>query len=432
MSAVYLKQVGFTFVVRILSVLISLIYVPLVLGYLNQEKYGIWLTLTTVVNWIRLFDVGIGNGMRNKLAEAIAMQQTHQGRAIISTTYVVLGSIFVGVLAVFLLLNPLISWQWIVNSTIITNGELVRLMTVVVSFIVIGFILQPVSLVYAAHGNSSAGGLIQLLISLVSLVLIWLVSIYGAKGNIYLLAWIITGVPVIIYFLVTLYTFIYRYPKLCPSFKLSRLHGSGDLFHLSAQFFVVQITATVLFSSIPFVVAQLFNPNMVTIFNIANTIYNLPIMVISLITAPLLPLVTQAYAKRDYHWITSMLNRMKIISLCIASGTILMTIVSPFIYKLWIGGKVLIPMRLSVAICVYTIINVMVNPYSVVMNGIGRIRILVLLAPVGIVMFITLSIVLTKLLNDVVSISIALSLTSIVGLIVLPREIKKQLHSDGC
>ena len=100
---------------------------PLVLGFLNQEKYGIWITLTTVVNWIRLLDVGMGNGMRNKLAEAIALKQFHQGRIYVSTTYGVLGSIFLLVLFVFYFVNPYLNWQGILNTIAISPSELVRL-----------------------------------------------------------------------------------------------------------------------------------------------------------------------------------------------------------------------------------------------------------------------------------------------------------------
>lgn len=425
LSAIYFKQVGKTTIIKSLSVLISLMYVPLVLGFIDIEKYGIWVTLTTVVTWIRLLDVGMGNGMRNKLAEAIALKQYQQGRVYVSTTYGILGGIFILVLLVFYFVNPFLNWQGILNSALISPSELVKLTGIVVSFIVLGFILQPVTLVYAAHGDSATGGFIQLVISFVSLLLISLVSAFSAKGNIILLGWVVTGVPVLIYIAVSVYTFLYKYPQLRPSFKLIKISESGNLLRLSAQFFVVQITATILYSSIPFVVAQLFSPNEVTVFNIANSIFNLPIMLISLIVAPVLPLVTQAYANQDYTWIRSMLKKMNMVSLLIVAGTIIMIIISNFIYHVWIGNKVIIPFNLSVAIGIYTIINVLVTPFSTFINGIGKIRILVMLAPLGIGMFIGGSILLAKLMGDVVAISIALSLSSVLGLIVVPLELRK-------
>jgi len=429
MSAIYVKQVGSSFVIRILSVIISLMYVPLMLGYLNQEKYGIWITLATIVNWIRLLDIGLGGGMRNKLAESIALKHDQKGRIYVSTTYGILGGIFLFVLLIFYIVNPFLNWQGILNSTMISATELVVITNIVVTFIVLGFILQPVTLVYAAHGNSAAGGFIQLIISTISLLLLWLVSIYTIKGNIILLAWIVTGIPVMVYLAVSVYTFAYKYPHLRPSFKFIKISESKKMLHLSVQFFITGITATIIFASIPFVVTQLFSPKEVTVFTIANSIFNLPIMVISLITAPIQPLVTQAYAKCDYSWIRIMLRKMNIVSLLVVASTILMVIISPFIYHIWIRDKVSIPFNLSVAIGIYTIISVLVNPFSTFINGIGKVRILVIMAPIGIGMFIGLSIILSKMMGDVIAISIALSLTSVVGLFVIPLELRKYLSS---
>jgi O-antigen/teichoic acid export membrane protein len=425
LSAIYLKQVGSTLVIRVFSVLISLVYVPLVLGYLNQEKYGIWITLTTVVNWIRLLDVGMGNGMRNKLAEAVTLNQFEKGRVYVSTTYGILGAIFFMVLLVFYFVNPLLNWQAILNSTLISSIELINLTYVVVTLIVIGFILQPVTLIYAAHGNSVAGGIIQLIISSVSLLMIWLVVKFSTEGNILLLAWIVTGIPVLIYIAVSAYTFLFKYPHLKPSLKLIKISESKNLIRLSIQFFVVQITATIIMTSIPFVVAQLFSPNEVTLFNIANSIFTVPVMFIGLIAAPILPLVTQAYTKQDYSWIRSMLKKMNLFSLLIIVGTILLIIISPFIYRIWIGGQVAIPFKLSVTIGIYAIIIVFMTPFSTFINGIGKIRILVILAPLSIGMFIGFSVLLSKLLNNVIGVPLALIITSIVGLIVIPIKLNK-------
>ena len=53
------------------SMIMGYIYVPIVLSFLGTEKYGIWSTLLTILSWISYFDIGIGNGLRNKLAESI-------------------------------------------------------------------------------------------------------------------------------------------------------------------------------------------------------------------------------------------------------------------------------------------------------------------------------------------------------------------------
>ena len=82
---------------------------------------------------------------------------------------------------------------------------------------------------------------------------------------------------------------------------------------------------------------------------------------------------------------------------------------------------------LSVYIGVYTIIKVLVNPLSSFINGIAKVNILVWLAPVGILMFIGGSLLFDALIGNVTAIVLALSLTSIVGLVVEPFVLKKYL-----
>lgn len=429
-TSIYLKQVGATTLIKGASIIISIFYVPLALGFLEQEKYGIWVALSTIVNWVRLLDIGMGNGMRNKVAESIALKNHDQGRIHISTTYAFLGMVFISFLVLFFLFNPYLNWQEILNTSSISAEELTRLTSIAVTFIVLGFIFQPVTLVYASHGDTATGGVLQLVISLLTLFLIWLATQFAEKGDIIIMAWIVTGVPILVYILFSIYTYLKKYKHLRPSIRYVRFRESRHLISLSGQFFIVQITAAILFSSIPFVITQLFSPKEVATFNIATSIFNLPPMLMAIITAPGHSLVTQSYAKRDFDWMKQLLKNQLIVSAGLVLLTCLMIIVSPTIYKLWLGDKITIPFGLSVAVGVYAIIHVLNAPFSTFINAIGKLRILIVLAPVGIVMFLGLSVILSNILQDVIAISIALSLTSFVNLIFIPLALKKIIRIE--
>ena len=95
MTAKASRQVIYSFGLQAISIIISLLYVPLLLNYLTQEKYGIWLTLTSIIGWFSFFDIGLGNGMRNKLTESNAVGDQLLGVKYVSTTYAILICIFV-------------------------------------------------------------------------------------------------------------------------------------------------------------------------------------------------------------------------------------------------------------------------------------------------------------------------------------------------
>ena len=79
--------------VKIIDVLIGIFMVPLSIEYLGQNEYGIWLTLTSMVLWFNFFNGGLGHGLRNKLAENIAIGDFKKAKQYVSLTYFILVSI---------------------------------------------------------------------------------------------------------------------------------------------------------------------------------------------------------------------------------------------------------------------------------------------------------------------------------------------------
>lgn len=423
----YIEQLGGSVMIRVVSIAVTLLYIPVLLDYMNEERYGIWVTLTTIINWIRIFDVGLGNGLRNKLAEAVALQKKDEAKMLVSTSYAILGLIFMLLLAVILPLNSFIDWNGILKAHSIGQHELHVLTSISISFILIGFILQTVVVVYAADGNSVMGGVIQLVTNLICLGLLLVARSFAHKGDLVLLGTILTGVPLLVYLVFSLVAFYGKYSYMSPSFRHVSFSRSGDLFKLSWQFFIIQITATILYASIPFVITRFYSPKEVTQYNIASTIFNFPMTLIALITAPVGPLVTQAFAKNDKNWIQVMLGRMKKLSFLISVGVVLMVLASGLIYKLWIRDRVHVPFLLSATVGMYAITYIVLNPFSVFLNSTGNVRVLVLLAPASILLFAACCYLYSWLLNDVSSIPLAMVTANLIGMVFIPPVLKRTI-----
>ena len=89
------KNIILGLLIKGVSIAISIITVPLTLGYVSAEMYGIWLTISSIMMWLFFFDVGFTLGLKNKLAEAIAHNDTEKGKCLVSTTYVMMCVIFI-------------------------------------------------------------------------------------------------------------------------------------------------------------------------------------------------------------------------------------------------------------------------------------------------------------------------------------------------
>src|ERR1700687_5870800 len=91
------KNIIASFFIKGISISISLILVPLTINYINPSRYGIWLTLSSIVGWFSFFDIGLAHGLRNKFAEAKAKGDNESAQIYVSTTYAVLAIIFTSV-----------------------------------------------------------------------------------------------------------------------------------------------------------------------------------------------------------------------------------------------------------------------------------------------------------------------------------------------
>ncbi len=70
-SALLIKNVIASFVIKGWSALVVLLMVPLTLKILGVYNNGVWLTISSILIWIDLMDIGLGNGLRNAVSHFV-------------------------------------------------------------------------------------------------------------------------------------------------------------------------------------------------------------------------------------------------------------------------------------------------------------------------------------------------------------------------
>ena len=101
---------------KVISMVLSLVYAPAVLGYLGTGLYGIWATVLNVVSWVNYFDIGISNGLRNKLSASLARREGNKSaRSLISSAYLMLTLVVAAILVVSLVIFQFIDWDSVLN-----------------------------------------------------------------------------------------------------------------------------------------------------------------------------------------------------------------------------------------------------------------------------------------------------------------------------
>ena len=117
-SVMVKRNIAVSLVMKCISILISLQVVPLTIGYVNSTKYGIWLTLSSIIAWLSYFDLGFAHGFRNRFAEARAKNNMKLAREYVSTTYAVLSFLFSVILLIALIINKYLNWSFVLNIDI--------------------------------------------------------------------------------------------------------------------------------------------------------------------------------------------------------------------------------------------------------------------------------------------------------------------------
>ena len=367
------KNILASFVIKGLSIGISLVLVPLTINYVNPSRYGVWLTLSSMVSWFSFFDIGFGNGLRNKFAEARARGEDELAKIYVSTTYAILSIIIVTVLILFIFINPYLNWPKILNTIPDMAGELSILAAIVFVFFCLRFIFQLLTTVLTANQEPAKASFFDFLGNFFSLVIIFLLTKTTA-GNLIYLGTVLSFVPVLVLIIASFWYFSRDYKKFAPSFKFIKLGYARNLMSIGIKFFIIQIAALVLFNTNNIIITQLFGPEEVTTFNIAFKLFSVVTMIFFIIATPLWSAFTDAYVKNDFEWIKTVLSKMRKIWYLLILFSIMLLVASPLIYRLWIGDSVKVPFALSMAMCSYVIVYIWQTIHVFFLNGIGRIK----------------------------------------------------------
>lgn len=371
------------------GIIVSLWIVPLTLGYLSSYEYGVWLTISSVMVWINYFDIGLGNGLRNKLAEALAEEDYEKGRIYVSTSFFILALIMLFLSGTLLVLNRYLDWEALLNTVAHPIPGLNAIVTWILVTFCISFLLKLVGVVYLALQLPAVNDLFLFVGSALSLLLIYLLTRF-TEGNLFYVAMAFSLSPLFVYLIAIPITFR-KYQQLRPDFSHVKMTYAKDLMGVGVKFFIIQIACLVIFSTSNFLISHFFTPTQVTPYNIAFKYFNVVAMLFTILISPMWTAITDAYQKREYSWIRIKMKAMvKIWSMCIGL-LVLMVLLSERVYTYWVGENISITLSLSIGMAIYVAVSTWNQIFASFVNGITDIKLQLRLAILEAILFIPLA-----------------------------------------
>lgn len=424
------KNIFFSFLIKGWSGLVYLLMVPLTLNCLGEYRNGVWLTISSLLIWIDNLDIGLGNGLRNKLAAYLAHGDTTKAREAVSSTFFMLVLIIVPVAVLLALLVHVCDLYGFLNVDPSRVVDLNDVVIVALIFVCSTFIFKFIGNFYMGLQLPAVNNLLVTTGHTLALAATWVLWKSGSH-SLMLITIVNTASPLVVYLLAYPYTFFVKYPLLRPSFRCFNRQVVNGLFGLGVKFFVLQICGALLFMSSNILISKLFNPALVTPYQIAYRYFSLVLILFTIMSNPLWTATTDAYERGDIEWIRRSRHRMNRILLVIATGLLLMVLLSKIVYHFWVGDGVVIPWTVTICMAVYIAVLVGSLNFSVFLNGIGVLRLQLVLTVMAAVLFIPLTYLLAGLMSGIESILIAMILVNTPGLVCNKIQFDKILKGTA-
>ena len=384
--------------IRGVSMILTLISAPIMLHHVDRADYGVLLTLTSIVGWVGYMDVGLGNGLRNKLPEFLAKGDFHSAKKIVSSCYVTLAIYVALIIVIFLMVSPFVDWLGVLNTPTSDAGEIRGLTNVVFIAFCIQFLFGLINSILFAYQMPAFQSLFTFVGQFIALIaLVIQVYVFDVTSVLQIGA-VNSMIPPLVLFLGSIGLFRTKLKEIAPSFKLFEFKSVGSILSLGLKFFVLQMITIVLFQANSIIIARVVSPEAVVEYNLAFKYVSLLTMIFTIVITPVWSATTDAYVRKDFAWINKTISLSR--KVCIASIFIgvLMVLASKFVYGIWLGkGTIDINYSTTSLILLYISFEMLYKVYGTIINGTGKVFAQIILTGVIAIIYIPLAILLGKL-----------------------------------
>jgi O-antigen/teichoic acid export membrane protein len=359
---------------RVVQIGTSLITVPLTLKYLGNERFGLWMTISSVLAMASFADFGVGNGVLNTVAKAFGKDDMEGVRKAISSGFTVLNTIAALLLLSFFSIYRFVNWaNFFRVYSPQAKAEAGPALAVFAICFALNISMDVVQRVQLGLQQGYRYGLWQLCGSIAGFI--------GVLGGIWLrvslpvLLIAIAGAPIFATALNATHFFGFVRPDLRPSRELVSRDVISQIARLGGLFFVLQVVVAVSYSADNFIIARTLGAVNVPDYSIPQRMFALVTILSSMLVAPLWPAYGEAISRGDVKWVRHTLGRSLLIVLAgtsVASGVLLL--LSHRLLHWWVGSRIHPPFLLLIGLAIWTVIGCCGEALATFLNGASVIR----------------------------------------------------------
>ena len=365
------KNIGLAFVLKAIGVGISFLQLPLTISYLTEVEYGIWVTVFSTMNWINVLDMGIGLGVRNKLAISVSSNDIASAKAYISTGIFSMCCIAALLLVVLICGLQFVEPQALFNTQDIAREDLYSIVFWTGIFVIMTFALSIVNQFYYAYQDAAKTGMISVFGSVMMLGMVYWLTLQESHNLLYFV--FAFGISSVVSKAVYIAYFFVKNSDVFPSISTISIRKMYEISGIGIKFFIIQICTIFCFSMMNILITQILGPQYVRTYDVIFKLLNFFLMLQTLMLTPLWSAYTDAYVKQDYVWIRKAFHKT---NLSLVALTFLMVLVAwkiDFFIWLWLHIHVDYSYSLLGLMVLYQILMLFNGNNCYLLNGIGEI-----------------------------------------------------------
>lgn len=373
--------------------------IPLLILYLGEENYGVWVLIFTLFQWVLLMDFGLASVLKTKIPELQIIGDVDLINAYIKSTLKWCIVISFLIFIFFVLLFSFFDVKSFLNISF-SSLFVKKIFLLNIFFFCLSFILNTQKSLYVAvqkgkyAEQSIAINQIVFLTSL-SIPLLFFRSI-SDESKLYLISFINGLVSLLINFIYSFYFF--KIEKLTPfTQKKTPPEYRKEIFGLGYKYMLIQLGVLFLFSSDNYILSSFMNPKEIVSYEIVSKYFQFPLMILMAGMAPLWSLFAKHYLNKDVIWLRDCFKKFNYFYIAVVIGLLICVLIANPIMKIWISQNFNAPNFLLLMVSLLTALRIFTTFYSYFFNGIGNLRSYLILLLVSVLIKIPLSYLFFKL-----------------------------------
>jgi len=383
-----------------ISTIAVIISVPLTLHHLGTERYGLWVTLYSIIAWFSLFDLGLSNGLLSALTEAYGKGRNDLAKSFISAAVqgLMLIAALAGIGCTLLALNTDWSSIFKIRDPAVAVDFNHAVVVAIVLF-VLGLPLTVVGKIYIAYQRgemaniwtaaATMGGLIGLAVAV------------SSGGDMLALVFGFAGGQFLVNAMSAAWLFGPAMPELRPSLRMGD-HQYRRVFNTSAAMFATQLATLLYFQSPNLIISSRLGPEHVAPFQATWQLFFYITLPQMLVGANIWASIGEAYAKKDFGWIQKLFVRYVKLSALYGLTFIFVAVLfyEPIIMY-WVGPAALADRATVYGMATWALLLALIQPVTSVVLGTGRIAVFAVFNLMSAICVVIVSYILTPLLGSV-------------------------------